>query len=133
VKLHAHFLADSANFSADQTFAVFKGGITEIQALAFPTLAKFVVITRLEFDKGEAAKPHRMQSDITLPTGQHVVGPPQLIALRADPNQPRAFANVITQMNAVFEIPGELMIRAQIDGESLPLLYLIGRKVEVVG
>ncbi len=133
MKLHAHFLADSANFSADQTFAVFKGGITEIQALGFPTLAKFVVITRLEFDKGEAERPHRMVTEVTFPTGKRAEGPPQLIALRFDPDQPRAFANVITQMNVVFEEPGEVKIRTQVDGQSLPLLYLVGRRVEVVG
>lgn len=132
MKLHAHFLADSANFSADQTFTIFKGGITEIQALGFPASAKFVVITRIEFDQEEAVHPHRMTTSVTLPTGELRSGPAQLIALKVDPRNPRAFANVITQLNAMFERPGDLIISTQVDDQRLPLLYLTGRRVEVV-
>ena len=133
MKLHAHFLADSASFNADQTFTIFKGGITDIQALGFPTLAKFVVITRIEFDQEEAARPHRMTTTVTLPSGELRSGPAQLIALKADPKNPRAFANVITQMNAVLERPGDMIISTRVDDEGLPLLYITARKVEVVG
>ncbi len=134
MKLHTHFLADSANFNADQTFTVFKGGITVVQALSFPTIAKFVIITRLEFDANETKKPHSMQSELTLPGGRHVTAPAQLIALRPpEPPGTRAFANVISQMNVLLEQPGDVRIRTQVDGESLPLLYITGVKVEVIG
>jgi len=133
VKLLAHFLADSANFSQDGTFTVFKGGITEVLANGFPTMAKFVVVTRLEFTPEEASNLHHLQLHLTLPDGTHASGARQPIAVRVvDPNAPRTYANVISQMNVGLARAGDLIIGGEIDGEGLPLLYMSARKVDVI-
>jgi hypothetical protein len=133
MKQLAHFLADSANFNQDGTFTVFKGGITEIQAMGFPSMAKFVVVTRLEFTMPEAAKLHQLQLNLTLPDGSHVSGQRQPIAVRVtDVTAPRIYANVIGQLNVGLAQAGELVIAGEVDGQRLPLLFLTVRKVEVV-
>lgn len=133
MKLLAHFLADSANFNQDGTFTVFKGGITDTLAAGFPTMAKFVVLTRIEFTPGEASKLHQLQLHITLPDGSHVSGQRQPIVVRlADPNAPHLYANVISQMNVGLARGGDIVIAGDLDGEHLPLLYMVARKVGVV-
>lgn len=133
MKLLAHFLADSANFNQDGTFTVFKGGITEINAASFPTLSKFVVLTRIEFSPDEASKLHQLQLHITLPDGTHVSGQRQPIVVRVAEQSPqRAYANVISQMNIGLARTGDLVIAGELDGERAPLLYLVVRKVDVV-
>jgi transcriptional antiterminator Rof (Rho-off) len=133
MKLLAHFLADSANFNQDQTFTVFKGGITEVQAMGFPVMTKFVVVTSLVFDLEEAAKLHHMQLSLTLPDGRQVSGQRQPIAVRVlDATAKRFYSNVIGQMNVGVDRAGEIVIAGEIDGDRLPLLHLAIRRVEVI-
>ncbi len=96
-------------------------------------MAKFVVLTRIEFTPDEAAKLHHLQLHITLPDGSHVSAQRQPIVVRiAEPNAQHVYANVISQMNIGLAQAGELIIGGEIDGEGLPLLYMAVRKVDVV-
>ncbi|MHB1523592.1 MAG: DUF6941 family protein [Candidatus Dormibacteria bacterium] len=123
MKLHAHFLADSANFNDDGTFTVFKGGINRLTASAFPTLARFVVVTRLEFDQEEASELHEV--GLTVSLGYTQLAPTKVnpIALQRAVVGP-CFANVISQFSLVVPAPGELVLAATVDDIGLPSLHL---------
>jgi len=132
MKLHAHFLAESANFGSDSTFTVFRGGINELRAPAWPTLLRVSIITRLEFDSEEATRLNEISQRITFEADgtSHVMAQTrQPIAVKgADPSQ-SAFANLIGNMNLVVPAPGKITFETMInDEERLPLLHFHARQ-----
>lgn len=125
MKLHAHFLADSANFASDGTFTVFRGGINEVNSPAWPILLKVASITRLEFTPEEATKLNEYTQQITF-EGQgrsHVMAQVrQPIALKVLPGKP-IYANLIGNLNLIVPGSGRITIQTLINDEALPLLH----------
>jgi hypothetical protein len=123
MKLHAHLLAESANFATDGTFTVFKGGITEAFAPGFPTLVKVALLTRLELTADEAADLIELHLQILLedkPVAPEVHQP--LAVTVQDPAKP-VYVNSIAELGLAMAGPGRLTIAARINEMPLPLLY----------
>jgi hypothetical protein len=124
VKVLGHFLAETANFSSDGTFTVFRGGIDQVQSDAFPALVRLVLVTRLELTRKEA----RVLNELFLEVeheGQ-VMGPRvgQPLAVRV-PDQPKPiYVNSIAQLNIVIPSAGVTIFKAAINEGMLPWLYL---------
>lgn len=131
MKLHAHFLAESANFGADGTFTVFRGGITEVNAPIWPALIKVCVLTRLEFDFEESQGLKELTQRITF-NGNEMGRGKQPIALKVDRNKP-AFANLIGILNLVIPGPGRITIESWVGEYALPLLHLLSTQAPLPG
>lgn len=123
MKLHAHFLAESANFASDGTFTVFKGGIDQIASPAWPVITRLAIITRLELDPNESRRLLEMQVSILF---QGIQGPitKQPLAVKAAPAGGRSYVNSIATLNLGIPGPGVFTIAATVDEQALPLLYL---------
>lgn len=123
MKLHAHFLSDSANFNDDGTFTIYKGGISDVTAAGFPTMCKFVMLTRIELEADEAESMHDLALDVYF--NGTPMGPTshQPIAINAPSGQP-VYSNTISQFQLVVVSVGEILFAATYDDIALPLLRL---------
>lgn len=119
----AHFLAESANFNADGTFTVFRGGIAEVRAGGFPAPFRCVVVTRLQLDASEAAILHQLRIEVQFDGQTMGPGLTQPFATNPVTGSP-AYANIITNFNIALAGPGELVFVANLDDVGLPLLRL---------
>lgn len=123
MKVQAHFLADSANFGADGTFAVFKGGITELNSSDWPVLARMAMITRLELTHGEASRLVELTMRLSF-EGQELTVVRQPLAVKpGDPARPM-YVNSIVELNFPVPGPGRLTIEAAVNQAGLPLLHV---------
>ena len=123
MKLHAHFLAESANFASDGTFTVFKGGITDVGSPMWPVMTKVAIVTRLELDSDESRRLVEMRVRVTHEGQGMGQARTPLAAKAAQPGQP-SYVNSILTMNLIIPGPGRLTIAASINEEALPLLYI---------
>lgn len=123
MKVQAHFLADSANFAADGTFSVFKGGITELNAPSWPVLTRFVVVTRLELTQEEASQLVELTLRIWFGDREVTTTRQPLATKPGDPSKP-SYVNSIAELGFQLPGPGRITIEAAINDTGLPLLYL---------
>jgi len=123
VKLHAHFLAESANFASDGTFTVFKGGIDQLASPGWPVFTRLALITRLELDAGESRRLLELHV-LVLFQGVQLGASTQPLAVKAAPVGGRSYVNSIANMNLGIPGPGVITIAATVNDEALPLLYL---------
>jgi hypothetical protein len=123
LKLHAHFLADSANFASDGTFTVFKGGIDQMASQGWPALTRLALITRLELDAGESHRLLELQVRVLFQDVQ-IGASIQPLAVKAAPVGGRSYVNSIANINLGIPGPGLITIAATVNEEALPLLYL---------
>jgi hypothetical protein len=128
VKLHAHFVAESANFASDGTFTVFKGGIDQFASPGWPALVRLAIITRLELDARESRRLMEMQVRISF-DGVQMGASTQPLAVKAAPAGGRSYVNSIANLNLGIPGPGVVTIAATVNDEALPLLYLTATKV----
>ncbi len=123
MKVQAHFLAESANFAADGTFTVFKGGVTDLNAHGWPALSKVAVVTRLELTHEEASQLVELTLRISF-EGQEMTVARQPLAVKAgDPAKP-VYVNSIIELGFPLMGPGRITIEASVNDMGLPLLYL---------
>jgi hypothetical protein len=123
VKLHAHFVAESANFASDGTFSVFKGGIDQMASTNWPALTRLALITRLELDAEESHQLIELQVRILF-QGVQLGASRQPLAVKPAPAGARTYVNSIANMNLGIPGPGVITIAASVNEEALPLLYL---------
>ena len=123
MKLHAHFVAESANFASDGTFTVFKGGIDQMASQSWPALTRLALITRLELDADESHRLIELQVRI-LYEGVQMGASTQPLAVKAAPAGGRSYVNSIANINLGIPGPGVITIEASVNDEALPLLYL---------
>jgi hypothetical protein len=123
VKLHAHFVAESANFASDGTFTVFKGGIDQMASARWPALTRLAIITRLELDAEESRRLVEMQVRVLF-QGVQMGASTQPLAVKAAPVGGRSYVNSIANLNLGIPGPGVITIAATVNDEALPLLYL---------
>jgi len=123
VKQLAHFLAEKANFNSDGTFTVYRAGITELRAIAFPALCQFSLITRLELDEGEAAGLHHLHVDVQFNGTIAGNGMEIPVAVQVVPGRP-SYANAIGNYSLAVPAVGELLVVASFDEGGLPFLRL---------
>ena len=123
MKLHAHFVAESANFASDGTFTVFKGGIDQMAAPGWPALTRLALITRLELDADESHRLIELQVRILF-QGVQVGASRQPLAVRPAPVGGRSYVNSIANLNLGLPGPGVITIAASVNDEALPLLYI---------
>lgn len=123
MKLHAHFVAESANFASDGTFSVFKGGIDQMASPNWPALTRIAVITRLELDAEESHRLVEMQLRVLF-EGIQMGTSRQPLAVKAAQAGGRSYVNSIVNMNLGIPRPGVITIAASVNDEALPLLYL---------
>ncbi len=123
MKVQAHFLAENANFNADGTFTVFKGGITDLNASEWPAFSRFAMITRLELSHEEASQLVELAIRISF-EGQEISVVRQPLAVKAiDPEKPH-YVNSIVELGIPLPGPGKMTIEASVNDRGLPLLYL---------
>jgi len=123
VKLHAHFVAESANFASDGTFSVFKGGIDQLASPNWPVLTRIAVITRLELDANESRRLVEMQLRVLF-EGVQMGTSRQPLAVKAAAAGSRSYVNSIVTMNLGIPGPGVITVAASVNDEALPLLYI---------
>lgn len=123
MKLHAHFIAESANFASDGTFTVFKGGIDQMASHSWPALTRLALITRLELDADESHRLIELQVRI-LYEGVPMGASTQPLAVKAAPAGGRSYVNSIANINLGIPGPGVITIAASVNEEALPLLYV---------
>jgi hypothetical protein len=124
MKLQAAFLADAAMVNADGTFMVWRGGVTESLAAAFPTLVRYVMVLRIEADPDEARQLHELRMHIVHGDVEVVPWQTTPLAMREADGQPRLYLNLIVTMQFPVQLPGDGFIEAIIDGDMrLPHLY----------
>ena len=123
MKLHAHFVAESANFASDGTFTVFKGGIDQLASARWPALTRLALITRLELDAEESHRLIELQVRILF-QGVQMGASRQPLAVKAAPIGGRSYVNSIANLNLGINGPGVITIAATVNDEALPLLYL---------
>lgn len=97
----SHFVAESANFVADGTFAVFKGGITDLNAQGWPAFSK--IVTRLELTREEASQLVELTLRISF-EGQEMTVARQPIAAKVPEISRPMYVNSITELG--FPLPG---------------------------
>jgi len=123
MKLHAHFVAESANFAADGTFTVFKGGIDQMASPRWPALTRLALITRLELDAEESHRLIELQLRVLFQDVQ-MGASTQPLAVKAAPVGGRSYVNSIATLNLGIPGPGVITIAATVNDEALPLLYI---------
>ncbi len=125
MKSLAHFLAESANFDAEGTFTVFKGGITDINAATWPVVTRVALITRLELDYREATREvHEMRLRILHEGRRMGAVVRQPIAVNVSEENKPIYVNAIAALNLLVPGPGRITIEAWVNEMALPLLYL---------
>ncbi len=124
MKLHAHFVAESANFASDGTFTVFKGGIDQVASPNWPALTRIAIITRLELDPQESRRLIEMQLRVLF-QGVQMGSSTQPLAVKPVPVGGRSYVNSIAYLNLGIPGPGVITIAATVNDEALPLLYLM--------
>jgi hypothetical protein len=122
VKVQAHFPAESANFGADGTFTVFKGGITDINASGWPAPARVAIVTRLELTIEEAQELVELTLRLSF-EGRELALIRQPLAVKADPSKP-IYVNSIAELNIGVPGPGRITIEAAVNEMGLPLIHL---------
>lgn len=123
MKVQAHFVAESANFAADGTFAVFKGGITDLNAQGWPAFSKVAIVTRLELTREEASQLVELTLRISF-EGQEMTVARQPIAVKVPEISRPIYVNSITELGFPLPGPGRVTIEAMVNEARLPLLYL---------
>ena len=123
MKVQAHFFADAANFNADGTFTVFKGGITDLNSSAWPAFGRFAIITRLELSYEEASRLVELTIRISF-EGQELTVTRQPIAVKAVRQEKPHYVNSIVEVGIPIPRPGRVTVEASVNGAGLPLLYL---------
>ncbi len=130
MKSLANFIAQSASFNTDSTFTVFKGGITELQAPAFPSFVQLALMTYLELTHEEANDLVELQIRISHEQVGEIVPPirqPLNVKIMR-PDRP-IYVSSVAQLNLIFPAPGKMTFETAINKISLPLLYVYGNLV----
>ncbi len=128
MKVQAHFVADSANFAADGTFTVFNGGVTDINAQAWPAFGKVAILTRLELTIEEASQLIELSLRISF-EGREVASSRQPLAVKVLRADRPIYVNSIIELGLPLPGPGRITIEAAVNGIGLPLLYLYAQQV----
>ena len=95
---------------------VWRGGITTVQARAYPTIMRLSLILRLEANAEEASNLHYLELRIVYEARE---GPWQRIPIafkEVPPGETFSYVNVVSNLNVELQSPGDGRIQIRLDG-----------------
>ncbi len=116
MNVRAAFLAEAAMSNQDGTFMVWRGGITTVQASAYPTIMRLSLILRLEADAEEAKELHYLELRIVY-EGHEAPWQRIPIAFKEVPQGEKfSYVNIVASLSVQLQGPGDGRIQMKLDG-----------------